>query len=57
MPFEVEIDEELKNKFIEYETNEIKTDFFIGIYSGYLELDEAMDFVKSAIDKHIIEVD
>ena len=57
MPSEIEIDEEIKHKFVEHRTNEIKTSFSSGIYNGYLELDEAMNFIRSAIDKHITEVD
>jgi hypothetical protein len=57
MPSEVEVDEELKKKYVEYRINEIKTTFSTGIYDGYIELDEAIKFVKNAIDKHIIEVD
>jgi len=57
LPSEIPFDEELKNKYVEYKTNEMKTSFSTGVHSGYLELDVAMTFVKSALDKHLAEVE
>jgi hypothetical protein len=57
LPSDISLDEELKKKYIEFKTNQIKTNFSEGLYSGYLNLEDAMSFIKDAIQKHLEEIE
>ena len=53
----VEVDENIKKKYIDFNINEIKKSFSTGVYSGYLELEEAIKIVKDALSSLLSETE
>ena len=56
-PSKIQLDDEIKQKYVDFKVKEIKSNFSTGIYSGYLELEEGIQFVSEALEKLLVEVD